>query len=105
MGPDDLNLRSGFVGVSAGNCPKFAYFRELSREKVHYEDSMAERVGFCLSLRSGLQDKQCLCGFHSIQAQLPPQLKAEAPSDNQGFCHRFWKKQRVKSDGVYPQNW
>jgi hypothetical protein len=67
------------------------------------EENLAERVGFDLKLPPGLQNKQCLYGFHGIQVQLPPKLKAEVPSDNQGFCHRFWKKQRVKSDGVYPK--
>ncbi len=43
---DGPNLRSGLVGVSAENCPKFASFRELFQEKMQYQDSMAEGEGF-----------------------------------------------------------
>ncbi len=68
-------------------------------------EHLVPKKGLCLSLRAGLQDKQCLCGFHSIQVQLPPLLKAGVPSDNHQFCHRFWKNKMGKSGSVYPQNW
>ncbi len=42
MSPNNLFLRSGFMGRGAEKRPKFAHFGELTGENPQYEDSMAE---------------------------------------------------------------